>query len=422
MSVMASIASKLNLYSATDRPEREQERLTGNDVLTFGSIRLRRLSDGFYRKQDKLENPTFGKRNFKEFVPLHLSSILELSLLNSNEMIHPDEILFLDTETTGISRGTGTIPFLTGLAFFEGNSIQIEQVFLEGMEGEEAYLDYLSDKFKQFPYLVSYNGKSFDIPILRNRFILNRKRTHSPLHHFDLLHILKRLVRKEVQSGYRQSMMEQFFFDFNRTDDIPGKDVPQIYFDYKKYGVITQFDKIFEHNHLDMLGMVFLFLESIAIYENRGADSDVFRSGIARILIKNRKNREAIHLLTQNKPHDISSHKLTEKGKATLKYKDYLLLAVLYRSEGEFEKSAEIFDTIVKLYECPYSVMALARLYEHKLKELTKALEYVEFLLEKQHASPNGKLMYSREDLMKRKERILKKINRSRSHESEPVS
>ena len=134
-----------------------------------------------------------GARTLAEYLPFQLSGVLELALWPQPEALHPEDVLFLDTETTGLNRGAGTLPFLTGLASFESNQLVRELIYLAEPGGEEDYLEYLQQTFRRFKYLVSYNGRAFDVPLLRSRLILNRKPGMPEFLHFDLLHIFRRL-------------------------------------------------------------------------------------------------------------------------------------------------------------------------------------------------------------------------------------
>ena len=118
---------------------------------------------------------------------------VSLNLLSKkifNNPIHLNQCLFFDLETTGLAGGAGTYPFLQGFGYFHEDGFQVEQFFLPDF-GREYYLyEYLQDKLSKFKYLVSFNGKSYDLPLLKNRFILNRiKINWQRFKHIDLLHI-----------------------------------------------------------------------------------------------------------------------------------------------------------------------------------------------------------------------------------------
>ncbi|MGZ3460955.1 MAG: ribonuclease H-like domain-containing protein, partial [Archangium sp.] len=102
-------------------------------------------------------------------------------------------MLFLDTETTGLAGGTGTVPFLVGLAWFEGRSLRVHQLFLRKLGEEAPMLRVLAERMAESSCLVTFNGKSFDWPLLRTRFVLNRVSPPAELPHLDLLHCARRV-------------------------------------------------------------------------------------------------------------------------------------------------------------------------------------------------------------------------------------
>ena len=104
-------------------------------------------------------------------------------------------MLFLDTETTGLAGGTGTVPFLVGLAWFEGRSLRVHQLFLRRLGEEAPMLRVLAERMAEPPAWSTYNGKSFDWPLLRTRFVLNRVPTPAELPHLDLLHCARRVFK-----------------------------------------------------------------------------------------------------------------------------------------------------------------------------------------------------------------------------------
>ena len=117
-------------------------------------------------------------------------------------------MLFLDTETTGLAGGTGTVPFLVGLAWFEGRSLRVHQLFLRRLGEEAPMLRVLAERMAESSCLVTFNGKSFDWPLLRTRFVLNRVPAPAELPHLDLLHCARR-VFKHRGSGTRLVHLEE---------------------------------------------------------------------------------------------------------------------------------------------------------------------------------------------------------------------
>ncbi|MBI3396054.1 MAG: ribonuclease H-like domain-containing protein [Spirochaetia bacterium] len=366
-------------------------------TLAFGACGLTQIAHGVYRRQLRVPEASCGDKHISNYIPFSLSAILDLTYVQDKSPIHPEEILFLDTETTGLSRGAGTLPFLTGLAYFQNGVLCLEQIFLNDLSGEEAYLEYLTKLWSRFPYLVTFNGKSFDVPLLRNRLILNRmKSSTSAALHFDLLHICRRLFPRGTVPGYGQKIMETELLGMKRVDDLPGEAIPQIYFDYRKYGHDGGLERIFEHNRLDLIGMVFLFLEAVSVYERKDTAHTALRSGIARILTKNRREYEAITLLEST---DISAHH----------YRDLVLLGTLYRRTEQWERAVAAFRAGAERFACEYSRLSLARILEFRLGR------YGEALMEVEHLSQQVEETRAVELLARARLRIQKKLEKQRA-------
>jgi uncharacterized protein YprB with RNaseH-like and TPR domain len=126
--------------------------------------------------------------------------LAQLALNPELESIDLRRALFFDTETTGLAGGTGTVPFLIGIAWFEDESMRIQQLFLPEMGKEAPMLHWLRERVQQSSCVVSFNGKAFDWPLLRTRFVLNRVPAPSLPPHLDLLHCARRVLRPRLQS------------------------------------------------------------------------------------------------------------------------------------------------------------------------------------------------------------------------------
>lgn len=376
---MATLKDKMSLYAT--RSKHSTQGAVSNEVaidssenqgLDFEGYHFDYVSDGFYIYKNKFSDPKFGKKKLSSYLPWEFSSILEMSSTRSDDVVYPDEVLFLDTETTGLNRSGATIAFLIGTAYFENSSLATELLFIQNPVGEGAALDYLMQIQKKFRYLVSYNGKSFDIPLIRNRMILNRKKGLRIAYHFDLLHIFRRLFVKGTVGSWSQQEMEKELLDFHRVGDLPGSAIPQMYFDYVKYKHDSGFSHIFKHNELDVLGLAFLFLEAIRIYNHKDTAPRDMRSGLARILLRNNKDEEALHMLVNlSVSSDLSQ----------VQYRDRLLLATLYRQKKQIELAVNVFMSLVSDFDCPVSHISLAKIYEHKFRDFDKALQHSNILL-----------------------------------------
>ncbi len=185
------------------------------------------------------------------------------------------DFVFLDTETTGLSGGTGTIAFLVGVGFFEGSQFVVRQFFLRSPDDEPAMLAALTEQLVSHPGIVSFNGRSFDIPLLETRYILNRRPppfSDSP--HLDLLQPARRLWRGSLDSCRLISLEEQVLGIRRDQTDIPGGLIPGIYRDYLRTGNGIEMPRIFYHNRVDVLSMVTLISQLCRIFEQPSAEVD----------------------------------------------------------------------------------------------------------------------------------------------------
>jgi uncharacterized protein YprB with RNaseH-like and TPR domain len=166
--------------------------------------------------------------------------------------------IFFDIETTGLGIGVGLVAFLVGLGSFEGNEFCLRQYFLRDYGEELAMLHLVARQMQQLRWWVSFNGRSFDLPVLQTRFICERlKMPLLEAPHLDLLHPARRLWRTRLGSC-RLSSLESNLLGLSRESDVPGWLIPDLYFDYLRYGEAGPLRQVFEHNALDILSLVTL--------------------------------------------------------------------------------------------------------------------------------------------------------------------
>jgi hypothetical protein len=170
-----------------------------------------------------------------------------------------ERILFLDLETTGLGVGAGNVPFMTGIAYVEGSRFIIEQMMIRHPAEERAMLEELRRKLEERPYLATYNGRTFDWPLLKGRFILNgfgRGAAAEP-RHLDFLHPSRSIWRNTLAS-LRLSHVEEERLGIARSGDVPGSMAPAIYFRFLQDGDPEPLGGVFRHNELDMLSLACL--------------------------------------------------------------------------------------------------------------------------------------------------------------------
>src|SRR5215470_7131133 len=189
---------------------------------------------------------------------------------------NPEKWLFLDTETTGLAGGTGTYAFLVGLAWWDAGGLQVEQMFLRDFSEEHSLLQELSDRLAARPVLVTFNGKTFDWPLLENRFTMTRAiRVPSLAAHLDLLHPARALWRLRLGS-VRLVELERYVLDaprlgWHREDDLSSALIPQFYFDYLRGGAAQPLAGVVKHNQMDLRGLAALFGKINSLLASREA-------------------------------------------------------------------------------------------------------------------------------------------------------
>jgi len=168
-------------------------------------------------------------------------------------------VCFLDTETTGLSGGTGTMAFVVGLGFFADGRFHVRQYFLRDPGDEPAMVEALAGLLPEFEALVSFNGRAFDVPILENRFILAR--TPPPtagLPHLDLLPPARRLWHYHLPSCALSALEKTVLGVLREQDDVPSGIIPYLYRDYLRTGDAREMKRVLYHNTVDILSLVTL--------------------------------------------------------------------------------------------------------------------------------------------------------------------
>ncbi|MGB1249443.1 MAG: ribonuclease H-like domain-containing protein [Candidatus Promineifilaceae bacterium] len=173
------------------------------------------------------------------------------------------DCLFIDTETTGLA-GAGTIAFMVGVGFFERDALVVRQYFVRDFGEEAAMLFDLDLLVAEYPTLISFNGKTFDIPLLKTRYLMNRlEEPFSELPHIDLLHPARRVWRRRLGS-VALGALEVAMLGVERThQDVPGALIPMMYHDYVRTGDPAQMLRVFYHNKLDIVSMATLAAQLI---------------------------------------------------------------------------------------------------------------------------------------------------------------
>jgi uncharacterized protein len=279
--------------------------------------------------------------------------------------------VFLDTETTGLAGGSGTLAFLIGAASVEPDGFHLHQWFLREPGEEAEALASLAEYLEGFDTLVTYNGKSFDQPLLETRYTMNRmKPPFSRLEHLDLLYGSRRLWKLRFESC-RLVELEKQILGHERVGDVPGSLIPQLYFDYLRTRDGGRLKPVLEHNALDILSLAFLAVIVPASMEdpaNAPLAHGAELLGLARWLAKEERMDEAVALYRRAVDAVISDELL---------FRALWELAQLERRRDQVVEALTIWSDLSSSRN-PYRAEAyeeLAKYYEHREKNLFMALE-----------------------------------------------
>jgi len=310
-----------------------------------------------------------------------LFSILEklegkdLQVLSTREQklnFNLKKTLFLDTETTGLAGGTGTSAFLIGIGFFYENKYIVEQYFMRDYIEESSMLKLIAEKVIDFNLIVTFNGKSFDLPLLETRMILNRiDPVFNRLKDLDLLHPARRIWGLSLENC-RLGTLEEKVLGFERTeDDLPSSLIPGIYFDYLKFGNPDPLYKVFYHNEKDVVSMVGLLFKEYNFFNNPLNDKtiaplDLYSMG--RYFERMRDYTMAQACIEKASPNLNGAYR-----------KDSLIrLSMIHKREKRWADAVGIWKDFVskeRIFNLsPY--VELAKYYEHKAKKFEIALHY----------------------------------------------
>jgi uncharacterized protein YprB with RNaseH-like and TPR domain len=202
-----------------------------------------------------------------------------------DEVADPRQWLFLDTETTGIMGGTGTYPFMVGIAWWDAGGLEVEQFFMRDHSDEQALLVTLAERMAERCVLVTFNGKSFDWPLLETRYRMTRSlKPSAPKAHLDFLHPARNLWRLRIGS-VRLWELERHVLGWNRGADMASELIPEIYFDFLRGGPPEPLVPVFLHNQMDLRGLAALSSRIVSLLTEQDTErKDGFELfGLSRI-------------------------------------------------------------------------------------------------------------------------------------------
>lgn len=287
----------------------------------------------------------------------------------------PEEFAFIDTETTGLAGGSGTYAFMVGVGRFEGETFRLAQFFMRDPGEEPALLHALEEFLAPARTIISFNGKSYDLPLLQARYITN---AHPyPLGdsaHIDLLHLARRLWRDRLPDRSLGYLEEHILAQTRTGEDTPGYLIPQLYFDYLHTRDATPMKGIFYHNAMDILTLAAL-TEHIAHLLADPLDGRVEEAlDLAAI---GKLNEDLGHL---DQAAEILTACLDQDLPDDYRQQVARRLSFIHKRMGEMPKALSLWWQSAA-DRALYAHEELAKYYEHTEKDPAEALKWTEAAL-----------------------------------------
>jgi hypothetical protein len=327
----------------------------------------------------------------------------------------PRRTVFIDLETTGLSGGAGTVAFLVGCGYFDLGAFQVRQFLLTSYAAERALLAAVAQFFEGADLIVTYNGKTFDVPMMETRWLFHR--IGMPLEgvrHFDMLHPARRLWkhrtaaggRRESQSGggpftpavartadggdeggCRLTTLERTLFDVTRVGDVAGCDIPGRFFQFLRSGDPRPLEPVLEHNRLDLVSLAAVMARAARLAADGATSCRDQSESLA--LGKVYERAGALDRADACYRHAAQAHAAEVKAEALYR------MGLRHRRDRRFADAADLWRQIVALTEPRavrrvgslaelrnFAMEALAIHHEHRERDLTGARELALFALE----------------------------------------
>ena len=277
-------------------------------------------------------------------------------------------MLFVDLETTGLAGGAGTYAFLVGCGWFDGGVFRTRQFFLSSFEAERVLLEAVADAADAAGTVVTYNGKSFDLPLLDTRFVMHRMETpFTGMPHVDMLHAARRLWRDDVEEC-RLSALEEAQCGHRREGDVPGFEIPSRYFHFVRSGDARRLEAVMEHNRLDLLSLALLTARASQLLEDGPASARTAREALGIGRLYERAGLLAEASASFDRAATMMGSDPVTRGEALR------ASAVLLRRQRRFHEAADAWRRLLAVPHCPESLVreattALAVHHEHRLRD-----------------------------------------------------
>ena len=360
-------------HLAPPKPESQY----GIDAVVAGDFHATPLGDVFVAQQNYTADYRHGFSSL--FSDFPFSVISQWARDERISDLDLSEFAFLDTETSGLAGGTGTYAFLVGVARFVDGQFRLQQFFMRDPSEEPALLEGLANFLAPCKALITFNGKSFDAPLLTTRYSLHRiPLPYKNYSHIDLLPLARRLWRDRLPSRALKYLEENILGLARSSDEVPGYEIPWLYFDYLRTGDARPLGGVFYHNAMDVVAMAALLAHINNMLETP-YDGHV-RHGLDFIALAKLFEDighwdEAARLFERGLEWD----QLTAEAEQALTESDFGLavkrLSILQKKRGDLNEAIRLWQAAAERGHL-YAFIELAKHYEHKLRDIKTALQW----------------------------------------------
>lgn len=368
---MPSLADKLKSLGVKTANTLQPPPQVGNrsiESILAGSFVSTSLGDAFISEKIFDKSYLHGKVSSHSHFPLSV-----ISQITKDERITQlpiTKFAFLDTETSGVSGGTGTYAFLVGVARFIDNKFVLKQFFMRDPAEEPAMLEALIHFLAPCEGLVTFNGKSFDAPLLKTRYSLHKIPVpFKDYAHIDLLPLARRLWRDRLPSRALKYLEEHVLGFTRSSDEVPGYEIPWLYFDYLRTGDANPLAGVFYHNAMDVVAMAALLGHVSELLDNPYNGS--VEHGLDFI---------ALGKLFEDLNRWDEAARLYERGlELKMEELDFELavkrLSILQKKRGDMNQAVKWWQDAAKKHHV-YAHIELAKYYEHKMRDVKTSLQW----------------------------------------------
>ncbi len=294
--------------------------------------------------------------------------------------------IFFDTETTGLSGGAGTLAFLTGCGWFEPEGFRVRQWLLLSQAGEPAMLSALGRVIDDTTLLVSYNGRSFDVPLMNMRWAFHRQQNpFDDVPHFDMLPTARRIWRQREgafdeggESGCSLSTLERDVLGFHRDGDVSGSEIPSRYFHFLRTGDASALTGVLEHHRHDIVSLAVLMSHALRIAEH---GPDMCRDDHELVALG--KLYERAHQADRARG---ALERASESADRYVRAQAFSRLGAINKREGRHDDAAKAWRGVLEAAGGRRSLFRLERVatealaihHEHRAQDFDEAKRYAE--------------------------------------------